>query len=348
MTTDQTKSTEDMAESTEITVKEKAPRDRRFFKAVCNYMSNVLKMDAEAIRKIIGEKVESMGVEALVERHVKRYFGFGPDAHSADSWFRARIDKVVDGYIKDAMEHGMKEWMDVQIQHRMDQIAGCAAKPAAKTVNRPGLTSYAGAMALNKSLINCCIGDWLEASMPESERKAVYTLDLESKASPCVMLQRIGNEGMDALNALRKAPGRYDHLFMETSMDCYMLCRLLETQLGLPARSIKKLVPVPEGAIALLDRPIDKAETEAPEKQWAIVEHWNIIEVYTEKGTRYLGHDRNGDTLVEDSGSANRYLVFADAMQRAQEVGIRLHCNALPKRLTVGWNIDDSPEMQKG
>ena len=327
-----------------ISVKEKAPRDRRFFKAVCNYMANGLKLDRDAVRGIVEKKVESMGVEALVERCVTKYFGFGPDAHSAEDWTRARIGKAVDRYVEQKLASGMGSWLDRTIQAHMDQIAGSTGTGTVPVRRRPGLESWKGALLLDSRLVNACVGEWLLANI-DGNGSLSFCLDLESGDGPCVKLEHLDDGSMGALNALRKAPGRYATFLGEASIDAYMLSRLLETQLGLPSGAIGRITAVPGGLAAFLVCGLESAQGPVkPAEEWSIVEHWYVVELRTENGIRYLGRSRAGEAPVEDAGNASRYRQWATALEQSEKAGRKFRCGAVPKKLTVGWNISGAAD----
>lgn len=161
--------------------------DKRYFKAVSNYMANVLGIDRNEIYKMLAEKIEARNVDQAVLEAVTRYFGFGPDGFGHGSHVEDRLNRSVDQYVKEMFQKGAGAWMDRLIQERLEQMAGNdhvaardrARDPDTKTASRPGLYVYSTSVWLDLPTFNAMISEWIEKSLPA--RPHAFTTQLRTK-----------------------------------------------------------------------------------------------------------------------------------------------------------------------
>lgn len=187
--------------------------DRRFFKAVANYMANVLGVDRNAITGMLAKKVDSRNVDQLVSEAVAKYFGFGPNAAGGIKYaVNKRLDKTVDQYVRETMDRTCRGWIDRQVQIKVEEIAGLdAGKPANAqrdpAEKRPELYRYSEGAYIGLPLLQKIAGDWIRNNMPVPAR-INYTVKLNPSADEAVCLDvyNLVNEEAELLNALRQEP----------------------------------------------------------------------------------------------------------------------------------------------
>ncbi len=187
--------------------------DRRYFKAVSNYMANVLGIDRTAITEMLAKKVESRNVDQMVSEMVCRYFGFGPNANNIGYAVDARIDKTVEQYVKETMDRTCRGWIDRAVQLKCEEIAGRTpghAEDGVPVQNAPGLELYGAGAYVGLGLLQKLAGDWLKANMPEPDRLDYTVKLLQSGSEPAVLdIYNLKDGEADMLNPLREDPGHY-------------------------------------------------------------------------------------------------------------------------------------------
>lgn len=173
--------------------------DRRFFKAVSNYMANVLGIDRDEIYKMLAEKIDARNVDQMVLESVEKYFAVGHNAASGATGFvQDKIAKCVEEHVKAQFRKGAGAWMDGLVQQELDRMAGNArldALSAARTPNvtgirRPGLDLYAAGAWIDLKLLDNMISLWLAQNMPPLPD------DRPRKFETCLKPLRTGQEAV--------------------------------------------------------------------------------------------------------------------------------------------------------
>lgn len=189
--------------------------DRRFFKAVANYMANVLGIDRNTITEMLAKKVESRNVDQLVSEAVCRYFGFGPNANGGIGYaVDSRLDKTVDQYVRETMDKTCRGWIDRAVQIKCEEIAGVnsskdvAFEPGAEKV--PSLYRYSAAAYVELPLLQKIAGDWIRNNLPMPARvNFTVKLNPSKEEAACIDFHGLKDEEADMLNPLRAEPGHY-------------------------------------------------------------------------------------------------------------------------------------------
>lgn len=211
--------------------------DRRFFKAVANYMANVLGIDRNAVTEMLAKKVESRNVDQLVSEMVCRYFGFGPDANNIGYAVDKRIDKTVDQYVRETMDKTCRGWIDRAIQKKAEEIAGRStdAVPGTPIQPAPGLELYHNGAYLSRELLQKLAGDWIGANMPLPARLSYTVKLLQSGSEPAVLdIYNLKDGEADLLNPLREDPGHYRAASGACRVKFWGVKKLVSSMLGWP------------------------------------------------------------------------------------------------------------------
>lgn len=189
--------------------------DRRFFKAVANYMANVLGIDRNTITEMLAKKIESRNVDQLVSEAVSRYFGFGPNANGGIGYaVDRRLDKTVDEYVRETMDRTCRGWIDRAVQLKCEEIAGVngdrpvAFEPGTEKI--PSLYKYPAAAYLELPLLQKLVGDWVRENLPVPARvNFTIKLNPSKEEAACIDFHQLKDGEADMLNPLRSEPGRY-------------------------------------------------------------------------------------------------------------------------------------------
>lgn len=221
---------------------------RHFFRAVSNYMANVLKIDRTAVDEMLEKKVEARNVDALVSKMVAKYFGFGPDANGLGYHVKKRIDETVDRYVRETMDKTCRGWIDREVQRKAEEIAGTGRAPAdmSKAPRVPNLEIYQGAAYAGITLIQKLAGDWIAANMPDPEHVRYTVKVMPSADVPvCIDLYNLRSGETDLLNTLRENPGHYRPVSGSARIDAYGVKKLLAEYLIWD--SVGRIVPDRDG-----------------------------------------------------------------------------------------------------
>ena len=187
--------------------------DKRYFKAVANYMANVLGIDRNAITEMLAKKVDSRNVDQLVADMVCKYFGFGPNANSIGYAVDKRIGQTIDEHVRETMDRTCRGWIDRAVQLKCEEIAGRTtgnAKDGVPVQNAPGLELYQGSAYVSLGLLQKLAGDWIQENMPMPARLNYTVKLLQSGSEPAVLdIYNLKDDEADLLNPLREDPGHY-------------------------------------------------------------------------------------------------------------------------------------------
>lgn len=230
--------------------------DKRYYKAVSNYLANELGLDRNEIRKMLAEKIEARNVDQVVLEAVQHYFGFGVNALNVGAHVKARVDQSVDEHVRTMFKNGAGAWIDKLVQDKLDLMAGNlaqseieAARHPALTARRPNLDLYAGAAYLHRPLAENFIAAWL---YEKTGRDPVFELQLRPGQPDWPIQCRVkGLKTEDApiFEGLKSPSGSCRIWGGETTMGETALKTIFARYLGWP--EVARLIADRDGILAL-------------------------------------------------------------------------------------------------
>lgn len=235
--------------------------DRRFFKAVSNYMANVLGIDRNEISRMLAEKIDARNVGQMVLETVEKYFSTGVNAAPAATDFvKRKISECVEEHVKAQFRKGAGAWMDGLVQQELDRMAGnarldalsAARRPNITGMRRPGLDLYAAGAWIGLKLLDNMIALWLAQNMPAmpdgNPRK--FETELKPPRTGHEVTVRIECADKDArlLSALRPENDPPRSWSGRVPVSDYGVKKIIASSLGWPA--VSRLVAGTDGVAA--------------------------------------------------------------------------------------------------
>ena len=235
--------------------------DRRFFKAVSNYMANVLGIDRDEIYKMLAEKIDARNVDQMVLESVEKYFAVGHNAATgATDFVKRKISECVEEHVKTQLRKGAEAWMDGLVQQELDRMAGnarldaldAARRPNVAGMRRPGLDLYAAGAWISLELLDNMIALWLVQNMPSmpDDRPRKFETELKPPRTGREITVRIECADKDArlLSALRPENDLPRAWSGRVPVSDYGVKKIIASSLGWPA--VSRLVAGTDGVAA--------------------------------------------------------------------------------------------------
>lgn len=218
--------------------------DKRYFKAVSNYMANVLGIDRNEISKMLAEKIEQRNVDQAVLETVQRYFGVGVNGYCVDGIVKTKIDKLVEEHVKATLQKGASAWMDKLIQEKLEEMMDNERRGRLDAVKnptctagqrsyrpRPGQSVYNAGAYIEIRLIDAIIGQWLENNLgrrPDFETK----LRSDELAEAKILVRGICPEEARAFEELFPRSHRVDYYANTIIIGPFGVAHLIAKSLG--------------------------------------------------------------------------------------------------------------------